>query len=81
MTQQRVYAVGLSKLTVQFGDILGSSAEVLVSSDDHLLSMGGGVSRAIARSAGSAIEVDAAKSVPCQLGDVVITTAGALEAR
>jgi len=81
MTQQRVYAVGLSKLTVQFGDILGSSAEVLVSSDDHLLSMGGGVSGAIARSAGSAIEVDAAKSVPCQLGDVVITTAGALEAR
>ena len=81
MFGKRTYAFGSSELTLQFGDILDSSAEVFVSSDDYMLTMGGGVSRAIARAAGSAMVLDAAKSVPRQLGDVVVTTAGALDAR
>ena len=68
-------------MTLQFGDLLSSNAEVLVSSDDHMLSMGGGVSAAIAERAGTALELDAAKAVPCHRGDVVVTTAGALPAR
>ena len=78
---ERSYAIGPSTLTVRFGDLLDSTADVLVSSDDYLLSMGGGVSAAIARRAGSGIVVDAVKAVPRDLGDVVVTTAGALEAR
>ncbi|WP_083828070.1 macro domain-containing protein [Candidatus Frankia meridionalis] len=43
--------------------------------------MGGGVSAAIRAAAGNALMLDAAKSVPCKVGDVVVTTAGALRAR
>jgi O-acetyl-ADP-ribose deacetylase (regulator of RNase III) len=78
---ERTYAFGPSTLTLRFADVLESKAEVLVSSDDFMLSMGGGNSRAIARAAGSAMVLDAGKSVPRRLGDVVVTTAGALDAR
>jgi O-acetyl-ADP-ribose deacetylase (regulator of RNase III) len=78
---ERTYAFGSSTLTLRFADILNSPAEVLVSSDDFMLSMGGGVSRALAEAAGNAMVLDAAKSVPRHLGDVVVTTAGALNAR
>ena len=78
---ERHYTVDGSTLTVRFGDLLESTAEVLVSSDDYLLTMGGGVSGALARAGGSAIAIDAAKAIPRQLGDVVVTTAGALNAR
>src|SRR3954447_2647749 len=77
----RTYQVGSSTLSLRFGDILTSDAEVLVSSDDYMLSMGGGVSASIAAAAGTALELDVTKAVPRQLGDVVVTTAGALAAR
>jgi O-acetyl-ADP-ribose deacetylase (regulator of RNase III) len=77
----RTYAFGSSRLSLSFGSILTSKAEVLVSSDDYRLSMGGGVSAAIGAAAGSALVLDAAKSVPRRLGDVVVTTGGALDAR
>ena len=79
--QRQVCLVGSSSLSVQFGSLLSSAAEVLVSSDDYMLSMGGGVSAAIGSRAGSALALDAAKSVPRRRGDVVVTTAGALPAR
>ena len=81
MTSRRVYAFGASTLTILFGNIVDSPADVLVSSDDYLLSMGGGVSYAIAAAAGSGLTLDAAKSGPRVRGDVVVTTAGALNAR
>lgn len=81
MFDERIYAFGSSTLSLRFADILESPAEVLVSSDDFMLSMGGGVSRALADAAGNAMVLDAAKSVPRRLGDVVVTTAGALDAR
>jgi O-acetyl-ADP-ribose deacetylase (regulator of RNase III) len=58
-----------------------SEAQVLVSSDDYYLSMGGGVSAAILAAGGDAIALDAAKRVPAALGDVVVTTAGTLSAQ
>ncbi len=80
-TTSRSYALGGSRLVIRFQDIVESDAEVLVSSDDYMLSMGGGVSAAIASAAGDSLLLDAAKSRPRSLGDVVVTTAGALSAR
>jgi hypothetical protein len=53
-----------STLTFEFTDITTSEAQVLVSSDDSYLTMGGGVSAAIRRAGGNAIALDAAKKIP-----------------
>jgi O-acetyl-ADP-ribose deacetylase (regulator of RNase III) len=81
VNNKRTYQFGKSRLTLQFGDITTSDAAVIVSSDDYYLTMGGGVSSAIRQAAGDAIILDAAKKVPAQLGDVVVTSAGALKAQ
>lgn len=79
--KKRTYRIGHSMLTLEFGDLTTSSADALVSSDDSFLTMGGGVSAAILRAAGESIMRDAAKKVPARLGDVIVTTAGALRAK
>jgi O-acetyl-ADP-ribose deacetylase (regulator of RNase III) len=79
--ESRTYEVGRSKITLLFGDITSSQAEVLVSSDDYLLSMGGGVSAAIRRAGGPRIGADASKMVPAHTGDVIVSTAGDLPAK
>ncbi len=66
-------------MTVRFGNILESQAKVIVSSDDCYVSMGGGVSRAILCAGGEMIIKDAQKMTPVPLGDVIVTSAGALE--
>nr|WP_281719847.1 macro domain-containing protein [Nitrosomonas nitrosa] len=81
MTDSRTYKFNDSYLTLTFGDITTSDADVLVSSDDYKLTMGGGVSKAIREIGGNAIPLDAAKMIPAVLGDVVVTTAGTLPAR
>jgi O-acetyl-ADP-ribose deacetylase (regulator of RNase III) len=81
MNESRVYQFGRSRLTLQFGDITKSEAQVIVSSDDNYLTMGGGVSAAILRAGGNAIALDASKKVPAAVGDVVVTTAGTLSAQ
>src|SRR5436309_1177201 len=81
MGNKRTYKFGKSRLTIEFDDITTSEAQVLVSSDDYYLSMGGGVSASILRAGGNAIALDAAKKVPAELGDVVVTTAGSLAAQ
>jgi O-acetyl-ADP-ribose deacetylase (regulator of RNase III) len=78
---KRTYKIREATLTLEFGDITKSSAEVIVSSDDHLLGMYGGVSGDLLGAAGPALRVDAAKHVPARLGDVVVTTAGSLPAK
>jgi O-acetyl-ADP-ribose deacetylase (regulator of RNase III) len=80
MTQKITYRFGKSELNVEFGDIVTSEAQVIVSSDDCYLSMGGGVSAAIRRAGGEGIALDAAKKIPAELGTVVVTTAGKLPA-
>jgi len=77
---ERVLAVGNSTITLRFGDITSSQAQVLVSSDDYLLSMGGGVSAALSDVGGVALREHARKVSPCRLGDIAVTTAGALPA-
>lgn len=77
----RKYVIGNSSITIIFGDITKSTAEVIVSSDDYMLSMGGGVSRSIRNACGSQVWIDARKMIPAKLGDVVITSAGDLDAK
>lgn len=79
--KQRTYKLGNCTLTLEFGDLTSSTADVLVSSDDSYLTMGGGVSAAILRAGGESILRDAAKKAPAAPGDVVITTAGSLRAK
>lgn len=77
----RSYQFGKSRLTIEFGDITSARTQVIVSSDDYYITMGGGVSAAILRAGGQEIMIDAAKKVPAKLGEVVVTTAGRLQAQ
>src|SRR5262249_857496 len=79
--RSRTYKVGRSSITLRFGDITKSMAEVLVSSDDDMLSMGGGVSRALLCAGGARVAADASKLVPAQVGDVLVSSAGDLPAK
>lgn len=76
--ESRQYTFNKSVLTVKFGNILDSEVEVIVSSDDCYVSMGGGVSRSILKAGGDSIIKDAQKMIPVPLGDVIVTTAGTL---
>lgn len=77
----RTFRINESSITITFGDLTTSSAEILVSSDDYMLTMGGGVSAAILRGGGEAIWIDARKHIPLEAGGVAITTAGELRAK
>lgn len=77
--ESRQYTFNNSTLTVKFGSILDTQAEVIVSSDDCYITMGGGVSRAILMAGGDIIIKDAQKMCPVPLGDVVVTSAGKME--
>lgn len=75
----RSYHYNNSTITIVFGNILDSKAEVIVSSDDTGISMSGGVSGAILKRGGEIIREDAQKKLPAQVGDVIVSTAGTLE--
>ncbi len=78
---EKTYLFGKSQLTIKFGDITTATTEVLVSSDDYFITMGGGVSRSILKAGGANIKYDAQKQVPTKMGDVIVTSAGALSAK
>jgi eukaryotic-like serine/threonine-protein kinase len=69
------------RLHVLSGDIREQTVDALVSSDDELLSMTGGVSLAIAQAAGPEIRREAARFVPARQGRAVVTSAGQLPQR
>lgn len=73
------YIFNNSTVSIIFGNILDSQKEVVVSSDDCDITMGGGISRCILNAGGEAIHNDAQKQVPVKLGNVVVTTAGILK--
>lgn len=81
MNDEKAYQFGKSRLIIKFGDLTSAVTDVIVSSDDAYLSMGGGVSASILRAGGDVIARDARKNVPCQMGDVIVTSAGKLEAK
>lgn len=76
---ERIYHINNSKVTIKFGNITESKAEVIVSSDDCFLSMGGGISATLRNKAGLEMVKDARKKIPAALGDVVVTSAGMME--
>ena len=63
------------------GDITNLVTDVIVSSDDNYLTMGGGVSYTIRSIGGNNIYTEAQKLVPLSLGEVAVTTAGKLSAQ
>ncbi len=75
------YKISKSTFQVKYGDITRLTADVLVSSDDNYLSMGGGVSAALLRAGGEVIATEARKHVPLKIGDVAVTSAGKLSAK
>ena len=76
--ESRSYTYRNSSLDIIFGDILSSKAEVIVSSDDSEISMGGGISGAIRKAGGEYVRIDAQRKTPVKIGDVIVSTAGAL---
>ena len=78
MNNSRTYKFNNSSLTIKFGNILDTDKEVIVSSDDFMLSMGGGVSKAVLKAGGTAIIDNTLKMAPAEIGDVIVTTAGKL---
>jgi len=75
------YRINNSTFVIQYGDITNIQADVIVSSDDNYISMGGGVSAAIRRVAGSTIVEETRKQIPIKIGDVAVTSAGKLNAK
>jgi O-acetyl-ADP-ribose deacetylase (regulator of RNase III) len=75
------YVTDNSTLRVEYSDLSGLNADVLVSSDDIDLSMGGGVSRALLMAGGREIWNETRQWAPTELGNVAITTAGRLKAK
>ena len=73
--------INKSKLRIEYCDITRLTVDVMVSSDDIRLSMGGGVSRAILRAGGESIWQEAQARIPVKLGDIAITTAGRIRAK
>lgn len=77
--QCKEYHINNSIIKIIFGNLLDSQAEVIVSSDDSNITMGGGVSMAIRRKEGTgAIRLDVSKKTPADIGDVVVSSAGTL---
>ena len=77
--QPRKYKFNNSCLTIIFGDITESEAEVIVSSDDTWISMGGGLSKCLREKGGEIIRRDACRKLPASVGDVIVSTAGELK--
>lgn len=80
--EPRIYTFNRSTLTVKFGNIIETQAEIIVSSDDCYVTMGGGiagVSGAIYQAGGESIIKDAQKMIPVPLGDVIVTSAGKMK--
>ncbi|WP_438010410.1 macro domain-containing protein [Sorangium sp. So ce321] len=75
------YTINGAVFRVEYRDLTTISADVLVSSDDINLSMGGGVSLSLLTRGGHEIFHEAQRTTPISLGDVVLTGAGRLNAK
>ena len=63
------------------GDITQVEADAIVNAANNKLLMGGGVAGAIKRKGGQAIEDEAVKEGPIEIGEAVATKAGSLKAK
>lgn len=70
------FSVHEAALVILYSDITRIEAEVMVSSDDEMISMSGGVSEHIRKAAGEAIFRAAQEQTPAKLGEVIVTPGG-----
>lgn len=80
MPRDRVMFGGKS-ISCRKGDITEAEAEAIVNAANNHLWMGSGVAGAIKRKGGQAIEDEAVRQGPIEIGEAVATGAGALKAR
>lgn len=78
MSKHREYRFNNSLLIIKLGDIIETTTDVLVNSDDYMLPMIDGLSGYVLEKGGPEIKSDAIKKLPADLGEVVVTTAGHL---
>jgi O-acetyl-ADP-ribose deacetylase (regulator of RNase III) len=78
MRREQIYTIGNSTLVVKLGDISKATTDVIVTSDDRQLSMGGGTSKAVREAAGDEVYEQARDHVDLPLGSVAVTGAGRL---
>lgn len=74
-------AVNGRLIRIYQGEITNLVTDIIVSSDDNYLSMGGGVSYRLRSVGGGDIYSEAQKLIPLSLGDVAVTNAGKLPAQ
>ncbi|WP_341732347.1 macro domain-containing protein [Microcoleus sp. EPA2] len=72
--------IGRSRLIIKYCDITTLNVDVIVSSDDTDISMGGGVSKAILIGGGNSVWEEVRIKSPVELGSIAITKAGKLKA-
>jgi len=65
-----------AQLSILYSDIRKIEAEVIVSSDDEMITMTGGVSEAIRSLTGEIVFEEAQAQVPAKLGEVIVTSGG-----
>ena len=78
MGKERTYKYNNSELVIRFGNITESNTDVIVCSDDNLLTATSGASKAVRDACGVLVLHDVQKKADAELGDVVVTTAGKL---
>lgn len=79
MKDYKLYEINNSIVKIIYGDILSSSADVIVISGSVGLPMKGGLPGTVRLKAGDYVLKDAAKHPDSKLGDVVVTSAGDLK--
>jgi O-acetyl-ADP-ribose deacetylase (regulator of RNase III) len=73
--------VNRGEIEIVAGDIVLQESAAIVNAANNHLWMGGGVSGAIKRAGGPAIETEAISKGPVEVGEAVVTGAGSLKAR
>jgi O-acetyl-ADP-ribose deacetylase (regulator of RNase III) len=71
----------VSRIELREGDITGVETDAIVNAANSALWMGAGVAGAIKRAGGKAIEDEAVRQGPIEVGEAVVTSGGALKAR
>lgn len=72
--------VGQTDIILERGDITDSEVDAIVNAANNHLWMGAGVAGAIKRRGGTIIEEEAVRQGPIEVGEVVVTTGGNLNA-
>jgi|GEM_PF-2673302 len=78
MESSQQYQIGNSTLSITLGSISEATTEVIATSDDTQLSMGGGSSLAVLKEAGKSVYEESRVHVPLNLGSVIATSSGNL---